>query len=909
MKTKDARLKLALEAANQGIYDFDMKTGKVEVTPEFANMLGYDPKAFEFCFEKWKESLHPDDRERVLQTFNDYVSGKIENYRVEFRLKTASGGWKWIMSIGKIMSSAPDGTPLRMLGTHTDIDDRKALEEKLNAREERLAMFLETMPIGLSENQVLCDENAALQDFVFLEVNDYFEKYSGLKKTDILNHCASEVFPEFEKVKPDLARLYSEVANTKEEKVLEIYFPPFKGFYKVTAFSRQKGRFFTIFENISEKKRSERMMNLRLRLHEIAQDLPLKDWLKKMLDEVCEISESKIGFYHFLLEDQKTLSLQAWSSQTLETFCSAATDVGLYDIDNAGIWADCIREKKSIIHNDYKNAPNRRGLPPGHAEVIREAVVPVFRNGKIVSILGVGNKCDNYTNEDVRILSYIADLTWELVEKRKDADDLLRIKTAIDNTVDAIGISTADGHHFFQNKAFTELFGYELEHFKRNSPKCLYADEKHAEEVFAAIMAGKEWSGECEMKNHQGTRIKVFLRANAVKDDSGKILGLVGIHTDLSKFDEIRKTLADAEKKFFKVLMKAPIPMCLVNSKEEIEFPNEKFLSLFGYQSSDIPTLKEWWPLAYPDCEYRAEVFRTWGEAVQKAQKNDTDIEPIEYIVSCKNGTKKNVLISGIVIGKELLATFIDMTDVRKAEQELVKLNESLKRSNKELEQFAYVASHDLQEPLRMVASYTQLLAERYEGKLDERANVFINYAVDGAKRMQSLIDDLLALSRVGTRGSPFSEMDCNKLLEDVLHSIGHRINETNTKLCLEKLPVLIADYRQIFQVFQNLILNSIKFRSDSPPEIKISAAENGEKWLFKVEDNGIGIDEQFFEKVFVIFQRLHTRQKYPGSGIGLSIVKKIIERHQGEIWLDSSPGRGTRVFFTIPKCLQRGEE
>ena len=239
----------------------------------------------------------------------------------------------------------------------------------------------------------------------------------------------------------------------------------------------------------------------------------------------------------------------------------------------------------------------------------------------------------------------------------------------------------------------------------------------------------------------------------------------------------------------------------------------------------------------------------------------------------------------------------------RQAEEDLARKAEELARSNADLEQFAYVASHDLQEPLRMVAAYTQLLAERYRGRLDENADKFIGYASEGALRMQSLIQDLLAFSRVGRNGSGC--VDCNAVMEEVLVSLGSAIQESGAVITHASLPEVWANRTQMAQVLQNLIGNAIKFRGKEPPVISVQAEKTGQHWLFSVSDNGIGIAPEYAENIFVVFQRLHARTEYPGNGIGLAICKKIIERNGGKIWVEAQAGHGSghgSVFkFTMP--------
>ncbi|HTU50055.1 MAG TPA: ATP-binding protein [Acidobacteriaceae bacterium] len=237
----------------------------------------------------------------------------------------------------------------------------------------------------------------------------------------------------------------------------------------------------------------------------------------------------------------------------------------------------------------------------------------------------------------------------------------------------------------------------------------------------------------------------------------------------------------------------------------------------------------------------------------------------------------------------------------RQAEQKLAHKVDELARSNADLEQFAYVASHDLQEPLRMVAAYTQLLSERYSGKLDENADKFIGYAREGALRMQVLIQDLLAFSRVGRADLAYAIVDCNAVMREVLQTLDSAIQESGAVVTYAGLPSVWADHTQLTQVFQNLVGNAIKFRGSEPSQISVQAEQSDGKWMFSVRDNGIGIAPEYAENIFVVFQRLHARSEYPGNGIGLSICKKVIERTGGKIWVESEAGVGSTFKFTIP--------
>jgi signal transduction histidine kinase/CHASE3 domain sensor protein len=285
------------------------------------------------------------------------------------------------------------------------------------------------------------------------------------------------------------------------------------------------------------------------------------------------------------------------------------------------------------------------------------------------------------------------------------------------------------------------------------------------------------------------------------------------------------------------------------------------------------------------------------GELVRPVDGNRL---PIEYACA-------PIQAGGVVTGAVL--TFRDVTERRAAQQTLEERNRELARSNADLEQFAYVASHDLQEPLRAVVSYLQLLERRYGGQLDERAEKYIGYAVDGGRRMQTLISDLLTYSRVGRRDIALAPVEMDTVVDRALASLQVALEESGAVVTRDPLPMVVADATQMTQLLQNLVGNAVKFRGEAPPRIHISAqrqqgsgadVQHG-AWLFSVRDNGIGIAPEYRERVFVLFQRLHGRDEYSGTGIGLAVCKRIVERHGGTLWVDDTPGGGSTFWFTIP--------
>jgi light-regulated signal transduction histidine kinase (bacteriophytochrome) len=279
----------------------------------------------------------------------------------------------------------------------------------------------------------------------------------------------------------------------------------------------------------------------------------------------------------------------------------------------------------------------------------------------------------------------------------------------------------------------------------------------------------------------------------------------------------------------------------------------------------------------------------------------------IELIGQQKDGSEFpiEIMLSPLESAEGILVTAAirDISVRKKSEEHLAQTVGELKRSNDELQQFAYVSSHDLQEPLRMVASYTQLLAKRYKGRLDSDADEFIAFAVDGCNRMQGLIQDLLAYSRAGTNGRVLREISSENSLKGALTNLRVAIEESGAVVTHDLLPALTTDDAQLAQVFQNLVGNALKYRSAEVPHVHVSARTNGgNEWIFSVRDNGLGIDTQYFERIFILFQRLHGRNEFAGTGIGLAICKKLVEQLGGKIWVESQLGKGSTFCFSLPE-------
>ena len=349
----------------------------------------------------------------------------------------------------------------------------------------------------------------------------------------------------------------------------------------------------------------------------------------------------------------------------------------------------------------------------------------------------------------------------------------------------------------------------------------------------------------------------------------------------------------------FDALKSTMVGVIIENLEGKINFVNPAFLNIFRYKDQNEVIGKNAAELFAPKkvrkfADLTAVIDNEKGD-IEEFTVHREDGSGCSVEVSCSNVTDK----AGNIIGR--MAFFVDVTERKQIKKKLKSTLADLKRSNTDLQQFAYVASHDLQEPLRMVASYTQLLEKRYKDKLDTDAKEFIQIAVDGALRMQSLINDLLSYSLVGARQKTVEPTDCDYVLGQVIATLSTTIEQNNAIITNDDLPTVMADASQMHELIKNLVSNAIKFRSEHAPRIHISAKQDINTWLFSVQDNGLGIDPQHNDKIFLIFQRLHRKEEYPGTGIGLAICKRIVERHSGKIWVESNIGKGSTFYFTLP--------
>lgn len=475
---------------------------------------------------------------------------------------------------------------------------------------------------------------------------------------------------------------------------------------------------------------------------------------------------------------------------------------------------------------------------------------------------------------------------------------------ALESSDDAVIATTPEGIITGWNPAAEKLYGYAPEEVLGKASHMLVAEERqdnHRERLDTIAKGGGFDDLEVLHVTKDGRPLILEARVSSVRGPSGALIGAVAMLSDVSEKRQL-------QAKFQMAFEASPSGMIMIDAAGLITLSNSQIAKMFGYAPGEL--IGQRIEILVPEsarAQHPANLASFVAAPSTRAMGAGRDLRGRR-----KDGSEFPVEIGLAPIQTEagllVLAAVVDISERNKAAAALMAKTRELERSNAELEQFAYVASHDLREPLRMVASYTELLAERYGGKLDERADKYIGYIIDGARRMQRLVSDLLALSRVGTQGKPMEPIDSANVVKNVIRAMTPSIRETNAQIAPGSLPVVAADEVQLGQLFQNLIGNAIKFRApDRPPSIIIDAKRANGAWVFSVQDNGIGIESQYSERIFQMFQRLHGRDEYEGNGIGLAIAKKIVERHGGTIWLSSTVGEGTVFYFSLPVTDERG--
>jgi len=526
------------------------------------------------------------------------------------------------------------------------------------------------------------------------------------------------------------------------------------------------------------------------------------------------------------------------------------------------------------------------------------------KDGSTFTAQSKANVVRGEAGEVVGYYSAVVDITDRKEEQKALEESEERHRVVFDTLVDALVITDLTGHVVEVNPAACRTYGYRREEFIGLHATQLITPEYHL--VFQDFLCSMEevgsFAGETiDIRKDKATFNTEVRGSPILFKGEPHFLAIVRDVTELKKAErQILREKQISEK----IIDSLPGLFFQISTSGKMIRWNKFFRTLTGLSDAEIRKLS---PLHTVQDSEKERIGRAIEQAFSKgygeAEVNLVSREG-KQIPFFFSGTSQMIDKSPYMIGMG-----IDISKLKAAEEKLRTILSELEQSNRELERFAYVASHDLQEPLRKIRSFSDLLSKRYEGQLDEKADKYIGYIIHGTTRMRALINDLLAYSRVETREKPFESVNTETLIEGVLGNLQSAIRERGAVVSHDPLPLVKGDPSQLEQVFHNIMDNALKFHGEEPPRIHVSAREGEGEWIFSLSDNGIGMKMEYAERIFIIFQRLHARGDFPGTGIGLALSKKIIERHGGRIWVESEPGKGSTFFFTIPIIQTTKEE
>ena len=517
---------------------------------------------------------------------------------------------------------------------------------------------------------------------------------------------------------------------------------------------------------------------------------------------------------------------------------------------------------------------------------------------------------------DITELKYTIEIALYKHKMEKKLESRLQyFKNVFDHAPIGIFHSTLEGKFIRVNYAFSDMYGYQSPEDlindvnKTTIAEKLYLYPNRRLEFISTALEDDKWhSHKNQYVRKDGSIMIGELCFRTIKKDDGTVKYVEGFVEDVTEQKELEEAQMKTEMIAWDRLAEidgiydsSPIGLCTLDKDLRYIRINENLAQING-----IPAIKhigktprEIIPSLAEKIESMAKQTLKTGQPIMSREINGlTPAKPsvlrtwIFQSVPFKD-------ISGSIIG--ISFSVLEITEMKKVQQEIAETVKKLELSNEELQRFAYVVSHDFKEPLRMVSSFTQLIQTRYLGKLDKEADEFIDFIVEGSRRMEILLDDLLAYSRITSAEDKYKEINLDSIIEECMFNLKLAIEENNVEITWEALPTVFVNRTQMIHVFQNLIANAIKFRGNDTPKIRISAQMEANHWILGVGDNGIGIDPQYNERIFEVFQRLHRRDEYEGTGMGLFLTKKIVERHNGHIWVESEPGNGSTFYFTLP--------
>ncbi|TVR12596.1 MAG: PAS domain S-box protein [Balneolaceae bacterium] len=839
------------------------------VSPQSREILGYTPEEWIGVEGFWSSKIHPDDRNFAVNYCHSETL-KEKNHALEYRMKKADGNYIWMRYLVTVVKE--NDKPVSLRGLMLDITPRKELELQLE-------QAYEIAKIGNWSYSVEDDE------LVWSEfVKEIFEVEPDYKPgtEPVLDFCFNDSY------RKQLEEAVNEAVENNHPYDVEIKIKTAKGTEKwvrtmgIPEF--KDGILIKVFGNTQDiTKRKMAQLNL------IETEQKLRDIVEHSTNLFYSHDTEGILSY---LSPQSVEFLGYKPEEAMRRWTDFITDHPKNEIG--------FQNTQKAIETGKAQPPYEIQLKRKDGSIIWAAVneAPFLKDGRVVGMVGS-----------------LTDVTERKIfeERLIDANKKLTATQKIAK-LGSWEVDLENNNHVFWSEVTKTIFGVD-EDYQPALENCFNFFETESRQQFQdalynAMDNGRPFDLELEVITPAG--IKKWIRCIAEAEfQKNKCVKIVGSIQDITEKKASSIELEKRNQFIEATLNNLPIGIAVNTINDGIAtLFNKKFIEIYGWPEEKLKSIDSFFKHVFPNPEYRNRIKNQVISDLSSGDPEKMQWSSIE--ITTQSGEKRIINAKNIpLFGQNLMiSTVLDVTKEKKAENELIQLNEDLEKharelaiSNAELEQFAYVASHDLQEPLRMVNSFLTQLEKKYSDQLDDKAKQYIHYAVDGAKRMRQIILDLLNYSRVGKKTHMQKEINLNRLLDEITVLERSAIKETDASITWDKLPVIHGAETPIQQLFQNLINNALKYHKPGvPPAIHISYKEFAEKWHFTIKDNGIGIDEQYRENIFTIFQRLHTQDEYAGTGIGLAIAKKIVENHDGTIWVDSKEGKGSSFHFTIKK-------
>ena len=910
LRESEETFKALAENANDGILITVGEGIQAYANRRAGEITGYS--VAELLKSSIKDLVHPDELEKIMGKYRKRLAGEPAPPQYETIIIRKDG-----KSLPIELTAAKtvwQGQPANLV-IFRDITERKQMEQALAVREQEYCTLLENIPDLLVRYD---------PDLRRIYVNPAWEKASGLSAGDVINVPAADI-PKVPKPTVDeyMARL-RKVLETGTPQAIEFTWVNARGVtlfleYVIVPEYDQNGKIVSVLavgHDLTERKRVENIMQARLRLLEFASSHSMDELLTATLDEIEALTGSTIGFYHFLEADQKTLSLQNWSTNTLKTMCTAAGKGSHYDIAQAGVWVDCVYERRPVIHNDYVSLPHRKGMPEGHALVVREVVVPILRGNLIKAITGVGNKSTNYNESDIEIVSQLGDLSWDITD-RKRAEEALReseekYRTLFEESFDGLFITSPRGKILDMNKKGIMMFGYDTkdEILSLDLERDVYAYPPDRKRILAMVNAQGTAEYEVVVKKKNGEEMLTYCSLTAVKDEQGAITTYRGIIRDITERKKVEEALRESEEKYRDLVENINDILYATDEHGTVTYIAPTIESLSGYTTSEI--------IGRPFSEF---VYKEDIPFVLEKFQQDVSghAEPNEYRMLTKSGVVRWVRTSSRPFFREtrvvgLRGVTTDVTDRKRAEEESEALREQLRQSQK-MEAIGRLAggiAHDFNNLLTIIKGYSQL--SLIELKEDSPLKGSIEQIDKATDRAADLVRQLLAFSR--RQILEMRVLDLNTTLAN-LHNMLRRLIGEDIELTMvlaEDLGRVKTDLGWIEQAIMNLVVNA---KDAMPKGGKLTietanveldeayarahvAVTSGRYVMIAVSDTGAGMTPEVRERLFEPF--FSTKEKDKGTGLGLSTVYGIVKQSGGNIWVYSEPGNGSTFKIYLPR-------